>query len=55
VTNDIAQATQAGVQSTPSFIIGNFLVKGALPYKDFRQTIDTALALAQAAKGRPRR
>jgi protein-disulfide isomerase len=55
VNNDIAQATQAGVQSTPSFIIGNFLVKGALPYQDFRQAIDTALVVARSAKGRPGR
>jgi protein-disulfide isomerase len=55
VNNDIAQATQAGVQSTPSFIIGTFLVKVALPYQDFRQAIDTALVMAKSAKGRPGR
>jgi protein-disulfide isomerase len=51
VSNDIAQANQAGVQSTPSFIVGNFLVQGAMPYKDFRKAIDTALAVAKTAKG----
>lgn len=51
VSNDIAQANQAGVQSTPSFIIGSFLVQGALPYKDFRKAIDTALVLARQGKG----
>ena len=50
VSNDIAQATQAGVESTPSFIVGSFLVKGAMPYKDFRKAIDTALAVAKSAK-----
>ncbi len=50
VSNDIAQATQAGVESTPSFIVGRFLVKGAMPYKDFRKAIDTALAVAKSAK-----
>lgn len=55
VNNDIAQATQAGVQSTPSFIIGSFLVQGALPYKDFRKAIDTALVVAKAGKGSPAR
>ena len=45
VNNDIAQATQSGVQSTPSFIIGDFLVQGALPYADFRKAIDTALVM----------
>lgn len=47
VANDIAQATRAGVQSTPSFIVGNFLVQGAMPYKDFRKAIDTALVVAK--------
>ena len=51
VNNDIAQAQQAGVQSTPSFIIGNFLVQGALPYKDFRKAVDTALVMAKSGKG----
>jgi protein-disulfide isomerase len=51
VSNDIAQANQAGVQSTPSFIVGSFLVQGAMPYKDFRKAIDTALAVAKTAKG----
>lgn len=51
VNNDIAQANQAGVQSTPSFIIGSFLVQGALPYKDFRKAVDTALVMAKSAKG----
>lgn len=50
VNNDIAQATQAGVTSTPSFIIGDFMVKGALPYKDFRQAVDTALAVRAKRK-----
>ncbi|WP_353268864.1 DsbA family protein [Gemmatimonas sp.] len=50
VSNDIAQASQAGVESTPSFIVGSFLVKGAMPYKDFRKAIDTALAVAKSAK-----
>lgn len=55
VNNDIAQANQAGVQSTPSFIIGSFLVQGALPYKDFRKAVDTALVMAKSPKGAPTR
>lgn len=55
VANDIAQANQAGVQSTPSFIVGSFLVQGAMPYKDFRKAIDTALVVAKSAKGAPQR
>lgn len=52
VSNDIAQASRAGVQSTPSFIIGDFLVQGALPYKDFRKAIDTALVVARNKRPR---
>ena len=50
VTNDIAQANQAGVQSTPSFIVGSFLVQGAMPYNDFRKAIDTALVASKAQR-----
>jgi protein-disulfide isomerase len=52
VTNDIAQATRAGVQSTPSFIIGEFLVQGALPYPDFSKAVDSALVVAKNRKAR---
>lgn len=47
VNNDIAQATQAKVQSTPTFIIGDFLIQGALPYPEFRKAVDTALVVAR--------
>ena len=53
IENDIQQATKAGVRSTPSFLVGDFLVQGAVPYPDFRKAIDTALVLARSAK-RPR-
>jgi protein-disulfide isomerase len=52
VENDERQASQARVQSTPSFLIGEFLVQGALPYKDFRKAIDTALAVAKSRRTR---
>ena len=52
VENDERQASQARVTSTPSFLIGDFLVQGALPYPDFRRAIDTALAITQARKSR---
>ncbi|QJR36052.1 DsbA family protein [Gemmatimonas groenlandica] len=52
VENDERQATQARVQSTPSFLIGEFLVQGALPYKDFRRAIDTALVVAKSRRTR---
>jgi protein-disulfide isomerase len=57
IQNDIQQATQAGVQSTPSFVIGEFLVNGALPWPDFRKAVDTALVMhrkrAKAQKTAP--
>ena len=53
IDSDIQQATKTGVRSTPSFLIGDFLVEGAVPYADFRKAIDTALVLARNAK-RPR-
>ena len=52
VANDERQASQARVQSTPSFLIGDFLVQGALPYADFRKAIDTALVVAKSRKTR---
>lgn len=52
VENDERQAAQAKVQSTPSFLIGDFLVQGALPYADFRRAVDTALAVTAARKSR---
>lgn len=52
VENDERQASQARVQSTPSFLVGDFLVQGALPYKDFRKAIDTALAVAKSRRTR---
>ena len=53
VDSDIQQASKAGVRSTPSFLVGDFLVQGAVPYPEFRKAIDTALVLARGAK-RPR-
>lgn len=50
VESDIQQATRAGVRSTPSFLVGDFLVEGSVPYADFRRAIDTALVMARNAK-----
>ena len=50
VESDAQQAGRAGVRSTPSFLIGDFLVEGAVPYPDFRKAIDTALVMAKKAK-----
>ncbi|MBL0169168.1 MAG: thioredoxin domain-containing protein [Gemmatimonadaceae bacterium] len=48
--SDVQQANKTGVRSTPSFLVGEFLVEGAVPYPDFRKAIDTALVLARSAK-----
>ena len=47
---DIDRATKAGVESTPTFLIGGMMVTGAQPIANFRIAIDSALALAAAAK-----
>ncbi len=52
INSDQAQASRAGVSSTPSFLIGDFLVEGALPYADFRRAIDTALFTARSKRTR---
>ena len=51
VESDMQQANRAGVRTTPSFLIGEFLVEGAAPYSDFRKAVDSALVLARRAKG----
>lgn len=43
---DIDRATKAGVESTPTFLIGGMMVTGAQPVANFRRAIDSALALA---------
>lgn len=47
VESDVQQATRTGVRSTPSFLIGDFLVEGAAPYESFRRAIDTAIVVAR--------
>lgn len=52
IESDMAQATRAGVRSTPSFLIGQFMVEGAAPYKDFRRAIDTAIVMERLKRSR---
>jgi protein-disulfide isomerase len=47
---DIDRATKAGVESTPTFLIGGTMVTGAQPLAVFRQVLDSALVLARAGK-----
>ena len=46
VSQDLADGTAAGVQSTPSFLLNGTLVEGALSFTDFQTKIDAALAAA---------
>jgi protein-disulfide isomerase len=43
---DIDRASKAGVESTPTFLIGGMMVTGAQPVANFRRAIDSALTLA---------
>jgi protein-disulfide isomerase len=52
VENDVQQASRAGVRSTPTFLIGDFLVEGAIPWADFRRAVDTALVVTRAKRAR---
>jgi protein-disulfide isomerase len=44
VKKDTEQGSSAGVTGTPSFVINGKLVVGALPFEDFKKTIDEELA-----------
>lgn len=46
---DRDRAAAAGVQSTPSFLVGGQVVAGAVPMSDLRPVIDSAIAKAGAA------
>jgi protein-disulfide isomerase len=41
---DLDRARRAGVQSTPSFIVGGRLIEGAVPYDEFKRAINEAIA-----------
>lgn len=43
------EAQRRGVQSTPSFIIGDRMIPGAIGYDTFKAYVDSALAKARAA------
>ncbi|MES2523330.1 MAG: thioredoxin domain-containing protein [Gemmatimonadota bacterium] len=53
VNSDIQQADGSGARSTPTILVGSFIIQGVTPYKDFRKAVDTALFVARnAAKGK---
>ncbi len=49
VNQEYATGVAAGVQSTPSFLINNKLVTGALPYDQFQAQIQLALIQSEAS------
>ena len=46
IAADAERAQRSGINSTPSFIIGNQLVSGAYPVDHFRPILDSAVAAA---------
>jgi protein-disulfide isomerase len=46
----LAEAERRGVNQTPTFVIGDKLVPGAIPYDTFRKLVDDELAKLPAAK-----
>ncbi len=44
IRDQVSIAQSLGVSSTPTFAINGRGVQGALPYENFKQVIDTALA-----------
>ena len=52
VEADYARATQAGVNSTPSFFVNGQLMRGAAPTADFRRVLDAALRASAGGSGK---
>jgi protein-disulfide isomerase len=51
ISSHRAEATRRGVQSTPSFVIGDRLIPGAVPYDRLKAVVDTVRAAGGAAGG----
>ena len=47
---NLMEAERRGVNQTPTFVIGDKLVPGAIPYDTFRKLVDDELAKTPAAK-----
>lgn len=50
--SDMRQAESAHIRSTPSFFVGQFILEGAVPFKQFKTAIDSALVVAAAKAGK---
>jgi protein-disulfide isomerase len=44
VQADAARAVEAGVQSTPTFLVGSVMLQGAYPFDAMKQVVDSVLA-----------
>lgn len=45
VESDMQQAAKANIAATPAFVMGEFLIPGALPYPEFKRALDSALVM----------
>jgi predicted DsbA family dithiol-disulfide isomerase len=45
---ETSQSQQMGVSSTPTFMLNDIAIRGALPYESFRQAIEDELAAVAA-------
>lgn len=50
VQSDLRQANKAKISATPSFFVGQFILEGAVPLKNFRMAVDSALVIAAKAR-----
>lgn len=50
VQSDLRQADQAKISATPSFFVGPFILQGAVPMKNFRMAVDSALVIAAKSR-----
>ena len=44
IQKDIADGAKQGVQGTPAFFVNDWFVNGAVPFQQFQQTIEKAVA-----------
>jgi len=46
-------ATKRGAAQTPTFVIGDKMIGGAISFDRFKALVDSALVLAKADSGKP--
>ena len=47
IASDAERSSNAGINGTPAFIIGDSLISGAYPFADFKRVLDATLAAAK--------